>query len=49
MLRAVGKRDFVVETGFLKRHYRQMPRSMLRYAIENLEKTLRQQFLRGEV
>lgn len=49
MLREVGNRDFAVEFSFLKQHYRQMPRTMLRYAIEKFEEELRQQFLKGLV
>lgn len=47
MLREIGKRDFAVEFNFLKEHYRQMPRTMLRYAIEKFDEDLRQQFLKG--
>lgn len=47
MLREVGKRDFKTEFEFLKLHYKQMPRTMLRYAIERFEPELRQQFLKG--
>lgn len=47
MLREVGNRDFEVEYNFLKEHYKQMPRTMLRYAIEKFEEKLRQQFLKG--
>ncbi|KJS73487.1 MAG: DNA alkylation repair protein [Desulfotomaculum sp. BICA1-6] len=49
MLREIGKRDFEVEFNFIKKHYRQMPRTMLRYAIERFEEELRQQFLKGLV
>jgi len=49
MLREIGKRDFAAELAFLERHYRQMPRTMLRYAIERFDEGLRQQFLKGLV
>ncbi|MDD2337276.1 MAG: DNA alkylation repair protein [Geobacteraceae bacterium] len=49
MLREVGKRDRFAEMAFLKTHYKVMPRTMLRYAIEKFEEGLRQQFLQGEI
>jgi 3-methyladenine DNA glycosylase AlkD len=49
MLREVGKRDFGAEKTFLKQHYRVMPRTMLRYAIEKFPEELRQDFLKGRV
>ena len=47
MLREVGKRNRVVLEKFLRRYYRQMPRTMLRYAIEHFPKRRRLQYLRG--
>jgi 3-methyladenine DNA glycosylase AlkD len=49
MLREVGKRDQEALEGFLVTHCRQMPRTMLRYATERFEETLRRRYLRGEV
>ena len=49
MLREVGNRDFQVEYDFLVEHYKEMPRTMLRYAIEKFDEDLRQSFLKGKI
>ena len=49
MLREVGKRNVAVAEAFLQAHYRQMPRTMLRYAIERFPEARRQAYLKGEV
>jgi 3-methyladenine DNA glycosylase AlkD len=47
MLREIGNRNAHIEIVFLKQHYKQMPRTMLRYAIEKFDEELRQSFLKG--
>lgn len=49
MLREVGNRDRPTLERFLRRRYKKMPRTMLRYAIERFPEELRQAYLRGEV
>lgn len=49
MLREVGKRDLAAEESFLKLHYRDMPRTMLRYAIERFPESKRKNYLHGKV
>jgi 3-methyladenine DNA glycosylase AlkD len=49
MLREVGKRvSQEAEESFLQRYYREMPRTMLRYAIERFAEPKRKAYLRGE-
>ena len=49
MLREVGKREIEFEEEFLQEHYKIMPRTMLRYAIEKFTETSRKMYLRGEI
>jgi 3-methyladenine DNA glycosylase AlkD len=49
MLRELGKRNGDAEEAFLRAHHRDMPRTMLRYAIERFPEPLRQQYLKGTV
>lgn len=45
MLREVGKRDIAALRGFLKRHSKRMPRTMLRYAIEKMNPAERSRWM----
>jgi 3-methyladenine DNA glycosylase AlkD len=49
MLREAGKRDLEKEEIFLKKYYRDMPRTMLRYAIEKFPESKRQAYLKGTI
>ncbi len=49
MLREVGKRQLDLEEKFLKRYYQQLPRTMLRYAIEKFPQEKRLAYLSGAI
>jgi 3-methyladenine DNA glycosylase AlkD len=49
MLREIGKRDINTEEGFLEKNYKDMPRTMLRYAIEKFPEKKRLAYLKGTV
>ena len=46
MLREVGKRDIDVLRSFLSKHHCEMPRTALRYAIEKMDATERQRWMK---
>lgn len=49
MLREAGKRDPKSLEAFLKKYYKTMPRTMLRYAIEKFKEPIRKKYLKGEI
>ncbi|MGC4129800.1 MAG: DNA alkylation repair protein [Bergeyella sp.] len=49
LLREMGKKNEKELLDFLKKHYKTMPRTTLRYAIEKLDENLRQDFLKGRI
>jgi 3-methyladenine DNA glycosylase AlkD len=49
MLREIGNRNYQTAFDFLKKHYKTMPRTMLRYAIEKYDPEVRKAFLKGRI
>ncbi len=49
MIREIGNRDIDVEEMFLRLYYKQMPRTMLRYAIEKFNQPRRIAYLKGRI
>lgn len=49
LLRELGKKNIDLEKTFLKRHYKNMPRTMLRYSIEKFPEDQRQDYLKGRI
>jgi len=47
MLREVGKRNMEIEESFLLQHYKILPRTLLRYAIERFPEPVRLAYLHG--
>jgi len=49
MLREAGKKSIIEEEAFLKKYYKKMPRTTLRYAIEKFPEKKRKMYLSGNI
>lgn len=49
LLREMGNKNEQELLDFLDQHYKEMPRTCLRYAIEKLDESLRQDYLKGRI
>jgi len=49
LLREMGNKNEAELVNFLNQHYREMPRTCLRYAIEKLDESIRQDYLKGRI
>lgn len=49
LLREMGEKNEAELINFLNKHYKEMPRTSLRYAIEKLDEALRQDYLKGRI
>lgn len=49
LLREMGEKNEAELINFLNKHYKEMPRTSLRYAIEKLDENLRQDYLKGRI
>lgn len=49
MLREIGKMDEKTLVDFLKKHYKNMPRTMLRYSIEKFPLETRKAYIKGKI
>lgn len=49
LLREMGQKSENDLIDYLNRHYKEMPRTCLRYAIEKLDEDVRQDYLKGRI
>lgn len=49
VMREVGKQSLKTEEAWLKKYYKTMPRTMLRYAIEKFPESKRKKYLEGKI